>query len=77
MNVLNSNYTKTKVVSDSLLPHDGSPPGSSVHGILRARTLEWVAMPSPGVFPTWGSYPGLPHCRQILYPLRHQGGPNY
>ena len=21
---------------------DGSPPGSSVHGILQARTLEWV-----------------------------------
>ena len=24
-----------------------SPPGSSVHGILQARILEWVAMPSP------------------------------
>ena len=24
---------------------DCSPPGSSVHGILQARTLEWVAMP--------------------------------
>ena len=23
-----------------------SPPGSSVHGILQERTLEWVAMPS-------------------------------
>ena len=23
-----------------------APPGSSVHGILQARTLEWVAMPS-------------------------------
>ena len=23
---------------------DGSPPGSSVHGILQARTLEWVAI---------------------------------
>jgi len=22
-----------------------SPPGSSVHGILQARKLEWVAMP--------------------------------
>ena len=27
-------------------PTDCSPPGSSVHGILQARTLEWVAMPS-------------------------------
>jgi len=25
---------------------DGSPPGSSVHGILQARILEWVAMPT-------------------------------
>ena len=25
---------------------DYSPPGSSVHGILQARILEWVAMPS-------------------------------
>ena len=24
---------------------DCSPPGSSVHGILQARTLEWVAIP--------------------------------
>ena len=27
-------------------PMDCSPPGSSVHGILQARMLEWVAMPS-------------------------------
>ena len=27
-------------------PRDCSPPGSSVHGILQARLLEWVAMPS-------------------------------
>ena len=25
---------------------DYSPPGASVHGILQARILEWVAMPS-------------------------------
>ena len=25
-------------------PMDCSPPGSSVHGILQARILEWVAM---------------------------------
>ena len=27
-------------------PMDGSLPGSSVHGILQARILKWVAMPS-------------------------------
>ena len=30
--------------SDSCNPMDCSPPGSSVHGILQARTLEWVAI---------------------------------
>ena len=27
-------------------PMDCSPPGSSVHGILKARILEWIVMPS-------------------------------
>ena len=26
-----------------------------------------------GIFPTQGSNPGLPHCRQILYQLNHKG----
>ena len=111
---------------------DCSPSDSSVHGILQARMLEWVAMPfSRGssrprdlthisyvscigrqvlyhkchlgvtwkflscvqlfvtpwtigvvslsliqrIFPTQGSNPALPHCRQILYQLSHQGSP--
>ena len=30
-----------------------SPPGSSVHGILQARILEWIAIPfSKGFFPS-------------------------
>ena len=58
-------------------PMDCSPPGSSIHGILQIRILEWVAIPSllQGVFPTQGSNPGLLHCRQILYCLNHQGSP--
>ena len=32
-------------------PMDHSPPGSSDHGILQARILEWVAMPPPGDLP--------------------------
>ena len=28
-----------------------------------------------GIFPTQGSNSGLPHCRQTLYCLSHQGGP--
>ena len=45
-------------------------------GILQARILEWVAMPSSrGIFQTQGSNPSLPHCRWILYHLRPQGSP--
>ena len=48
-------------------PVDRSPPGSSVHGILQARILEWVAISfSKGIFPTQGSNPGLQHYRQTL-----------
>ena len=51
-----------------------SKPGSSVNGILQARILEWVAIPSSrGIFPNQGLNPGLPHCRQILYQLNHKG----
>ena len=35
------------VMPNSLQPMDCSPPGSSVHGILQARILEWVAIPFP------------------------------
>ena len=57
---------------------DCSLPSSSVHGILQARTLGWVAVPfSRGSFqprdPTQVSNPGLRHCRWILYHLSHQG----
>ena len=33
------------VVSNIWNPMDYNPPGSSVHGVLQARTLEWVAVP--------------------------------
>ena len=39
-------------------PMDCSPPGSSVHGMLQARTLAWVAMPSSRGFPDPGIEPG-------------------
>ena len=55
---------------------DCSLPGWSVNGILQARILEWGAIAlSRGIFLTQGSNPGLPHCRQTLYPLSHQGSP--
>ena len=61
-------YTKSHqsclTVCDSM---DWSPPGSSVHGILQARMLEWVAMPSR-IFLTKGWNPYI-SCfgRWVLY----------
>ena len=64
------------VVSDSLRPHGLLPtwllcpwdfPGNSTgvdcHFLLQR------------IFPTQGSNPGLPHCRQTLYCLSHQRSP--
>ena len=47
-------------MSDSCDPMDSSLPGSSIHGILQARILEWVAFPSPGDVPKTGIEPGSP-----------------
>ena len=53
-------------------PMDCSPSGSSVHGILQARILEWVAIPfSRSIFLTQGKNLSLLNCRQILYHLSH------
>ena len=55
-------------------PLDCSPPGSSVHGILQERILEWIAISSSrGILPTQGLNLSLLcflYCRQILYLLR-------
>ena len=56
-------------------PMDCSLPGSSVHDILQAGILEWVAMPSSRDLPDPGIEPGLLHCRQSLYRLSHRGSP--
>ena len=64
------------VVSNSLRPHrlyparllwswnsPGKNIGVGIHSLLQE------------IFLTQGSNPGLPHCRQILYHLSHQGSP--
>ena len=49
-------------------PMDCSPPGSSVHGILQARIVEWV-FPSPGDLPNEGIEPEFPalQTNSLLY----------
>ena len=41
-------------------PMDCSPPGSSVHGIIKTRLLEWVAFSSPRDLSNPGIKPGSP-----------------
>ena len=51
-------------------PMDYSLSGSSVHGILQARILEWVAMPPPGDLPS--SVQSLSHAQLFATPwLQH------
>ena len=66
-------------------PMDGSPPGSSVHGILQARILEWVAIhffrgsSDPGIEPRCSALqvdslslmsPGKPYICRVLGPYQ-------
>ena len=52
-------------------PVDLSPPGSSVHGILQARILQWVAISSPGDHPE----PRSPALRADALPSELRGKP--
>ena len=54
-------------------PMDGSPLGSSVQGILQARMLEWIAMPSSSI--SFGKFQFrrdrfILHSRCILFTCR-------
>ena len=59
------------VVSDSLQPHRLYSPWNSPGQNSGVGSLSLLQ----GIFPTQGSNPGLPHCRQILYRLSHKGSP--
>ena len=54
-------------------PTDCSPPGSSVHGILQARILEWVAMPSSRGWRSRDESQDSRVAGRMLYHLSHQG----
>ena len=56
-------------------PTLSDPVDNTVHGILQARILEWIAVPFSRGSPKPGIEPRSLHCRQILYQLSHQGSP--
>ena len=48
--------------------------GYPVHGMLQARILEWVSIPSSsGIFPTQGSNPDCQYRQAGSLPLSHLG----
>ena len=69
---------KVKVLDPQLCPTpcdpmDCSPPGFSVHGILQARILEWVAIPFSRRSSWSRDQTSFLQCSQILYRVSHQG----
>ena len=54
-------------------PIDCNWPGSSVHGILQARILQWVPFLSPGDFPDPGIKPGSPAWQADSLPSEPPG----
>ena len=54
-------------------PMGYSPPGSSVHGSLQARILDWAAISSSRSLPYPGTQPRSPAPQWILYRLSHYG----
>ena len=59
------------VVFNSLRPHWPYSPWNSPGQNIGVGSLSLFQ----GIFPTQGSNPGLPHCRQTLYQLSHKGSP--
>ena len=61
----------TQVVSNSLGPHGLYGPWNSPGQNTEVGSLSLLQ----GIFPTQGSNPVLPHCRQILFQLSYSGSP--
>ena len=73
----NSERKKENEVSHSC-PTLGDPMDCSLlaplfMGFSRQEYWSGLPFPSPGDLPSPGIKPGLPHCRQMLYHLSHQG----
>ena len=54
---------------------DYSLPGSSVHEILQAKILEWVAIPFSRDVPNPGNEPGFPALQMDSLPSEQPGKP--
>ena len=69
--LVNNESESGSVKLNSFWPHELYSPWNSPGQNTGVDSLSLFQ----GIFPTQGSSPGLPHCRQILYQLSHQGSP--
>ena len=60
-------------VSDCFQPHGLYSPWNSPGQNTGMESHSFLQ----GIFPTQGLNPGLPHCKEILYQLSHQGNSKY
>ena len=65
--------SESEVVSNSATPWTVACQAPLSMGFSRQEYWSGLPSPSPGDLPYPGIDPGLPHCRQTLYPLSHQG----
>ena len=66
----------TRTVVAEVVPTPCDPMDYTVHDILQASDTAVGSLSLlQGIFPTQGSNPVLPRCRQILYQLSHKGSP--
>ena len=64
--------SESRLVVSTLQPHRLYDPWNSLGQNTRVGSLSLLQ----GIFPTQGSNPGLPLCREILYQLSHKGSPS-
>ena len=79
LNTIPLNYVKVLVTQLCLTlcnPMDCSLPGSSVHGILQARILEWVTIPFSRDLPDPGIKPWSPALQADSLPSKPLGKPH-
>ena len=69
LDILKSESESCSVISDSLQRHGLWSPWNSPGQNTGECSLSLLQ----GIFPTQGSNPGFPHCRQMLYQLSHKG----
>ena len=72
VNRVNNEKVKVAQLYPTLRPHGLHSPWNSPRKNTGVSSISLLQ----GIFPTQGSNPGLPNCRQVLHQLSHKGSPS-